>query len=333
MVISPLTALGIAVVVALLVAIGEWLHASRIRRVARLAFGLSGRPAAWVALVPPVRIFAAGAATWGLVMLATLDPLVQEVEPSRGGSKHLLIALDVSPSMLLEDSGPEKEKIRRGVWAGKVVQGVLDRLDMGTTRISLVAFYTKALPVLTETYDKAVVSNALDGLQMYTAFEPGATKLQEGVTAALEQAKGWMPGSATLVVVSDGDSITAPPPSRIPASIADTIVIGVGDPYKGSSIAGHSSKQNMVSLKQLAARLGGTYHQGNEKHLPSDVLDGLTMIEPRLGESTGMRELALIMAVGGASVLALLAPALAIAGRPWGYAASRRGVGMAGGAA
>ena len=235
--------------------------------------------------------------------------------------------------MLLEDSGPGKEKVRRTVWAGKVVQGVLDRLDMGTTRISLVAFYTKALPVLTETFDKAVVSNALDGLQMYPAFEPGATKMQEGVNAALEVAKGWMPDSATLLVVSDGDTITAPPPSRLPASISDTIVIGVGDPYKGSSVGGHSSKQDMVSLKQLAARLGGVYHQGNEKHLPSEVLDGLTMIEPRIGEQTGLRELALIMAVGGGSVLALIAPTLALAGRPWRHGASRRRVGVMGGAA
>ena len=76
MVISPISALGIAIAVALVVAIGEWLHAARIRRVARLAFGVGGRPSAWVAIVPPLRICAAGAAAWGLLMLATLDPQV-----------------------------------------------------------------------------------------------------------------------------------------------------------------------------------------------------------------------------------------------------------------
>ena len=315
MVVTPLVALWIAMGVGAIVAVGEWLHARRVQRVARLAFGESGSPRTWVALVPPLRIAAATAAMWGLLVLGSIDPRTEEIEPSRGASRHLLIALDVSPSMLLEDSGPETEKVRRGVWAGTIVQGVLDRLDMATTRITLSVFYTDALPVLSETFDKAVVANALDGLQMYTAFEPGSTKLQEGVEKALDLAKPWMPGSATFIVVSDGDSITAPPPSRVPASIADVIVIGVGDPYKGSTIAGHNSKQDVASLKQLAARLRGTYHQGNTKHLPSAILEKLTMIEPRIGESTGLRELALFATAVGAFVLAGLGPALGVAGR------------------
>lgn len=324
MVITPLVVIGIALAVGVVVVIGEWMHAGRMRRVGRLAFGEGGKPRRWVTIVPLLRVCAAIAVTWGLLILMSLDPRVQEVEPSRGASRHLLIALDVSPSMLLEDSGPEKEKVRRAVWAGEVVQGVLDRLDMSTTRITLVAFYTDAIPVLSETFDKVVVANALDGLQMYTAFEPGATQLQEGIEKALDLAKAWMPDSATLLVVSDGDSITAPPPARIPASIADTIVVGVGDPYRGSVVAGHNSKQDVVSLKQLATRLGGTFHQGNSKHLPSHILDGLTMIEPRVGESTGLRELALLATAMGAVVLALIGPALSLAGRPRTYAASRR---------
>ncbi len=324
MVITPLVAAWIAFGVGVGVACAERLHTHRVRRVARLAFGESGKPRTWVAIVPMARVGAVMAALWGLLVLTSLDPRVQEAEPTRGASRHLLIALDVSPSMLLEDSGPAKEKVRRSVWAGEVVQGVLDRLDMATTRITLVAFYTDAIPVLSETFDKIVVANALDGLQMYTAFEPGATKLQQGVEKALELAKAWMPDSATLLVISDGDSISAPPPTRIPASIADTIVVGVGDPYRGSTVAGHTSKQDVVSLKQLATRLGGTFHQGNSKHLPSHILDGLTMIEPRVGESTGLRELALLAAAIGGTVLAIIGPALNLAGRTRASAASHR---------
>jgi Ca-activated chloride channel family protein len=319
-VITPMTAFLVAVLVAILVAVAESIHHRRIRRIAFLAFGPSGRPARWTAVALPLRVVGAAAATWGLLVLASLDPQIRDETPVREASRHLLIALDVSPSMQLVDSGPEVEKVSRATWAGALVQGVLDRIDASTTRISLVAFYTDALPVLTETFDKEVVRNALDGLPMSTAFESGGTKISEGVAKALEVAKPWMPGTATLLVVSDGDELSASGPPRLPPSIADTIVIGVGDPQRTSQVGGHASRQDTVSLKQLAARLGGTFHEGNRKHPSSALLDGLTMIEPRLGDAAGLRELAIFLAITGTGVLSLIGPALAMAGRPRSWA-------------
>ena len=330
--IAPGVAMLIAVGVALLVLIGELMHARRIARIRHLAFGPTGRAAWWTTAVPMARVVAAGFATWSLLILATIDPEVHETAPSREASKHLLIALDVSPSMQLHDAGPGREKMSRALWAGELVSGVLDRLDSSTTRVSLVAFYTEARPILNETFDKEVVSNALDGLPMYAAFEPGRTKMIEGVNAALDMAKPWMPGSATLLVVSDGDILSAANPMRKPAAIADTIVLGVGDPHRTMEVGGHASRQDTTALKTLAARLGGRYHQGNEKHIPSDMLAELTMIEPRLGDERGLRELALILGTIGTITLALAGPALSLAGRSrsWNRAAQAQ---VAGGSA
>ena len=325
MVITPLVALWIAIAVAVLVLLAEILHHRRIRRIAHLAFGPDGRPAAWTSIASPLRVFAAAAATWGLLVLASADPAVREETPTREASRHLLIALDVSPSMQLVDAGPDAEKESRAIRAGRIVQGVLDRLDASTTRVSLVAFYTDALPVLTETFDKEVVRNALDGLPMSTAFESGATKITEGVTKSLETARSWMPGTATLLVVSDGDELTSTAVPALPASIADVLVVGVGDPQQTMSVGGHASRQDTVSLKQLAARLGGVYHQGNTRHPPSRLLEDLTMIEPRLSDADGLRELAIYSSVAGVAALALLGPLLSIAGRPRSWSRGWRG--------
>ena len=325
MVITPIVALWIAIAVAVLVLLAEILHHRRIRRVAHLAFGPDGRPAAWTSIASPLRVFAAAAATWGLLVLASADPAVREETPTREASRHLLIALDVSPSMQLVDAGPDAEKESRAIRAGRIVQGVLDRLDASTTRVSLVAFYTDALPVLTETFDKEVVRNALDGLPMSTAFESGATKITEGVTKSLETARSWMPGTATLLVVSDGDELTSTAIPALPASIADVLVVGVGDPQQTMSVGGHASRQDTVSLKQLAARLGGIYHQGNTRHPPSRLLEDLTMIEPRLSDGDGLRELAIYSSVAGVSALALLGPLLSLAGRPRSWSRGWRG--------
>jgi Ca-activated chloride channel family protein len=317
----------VAVGVALLVGGAELLHARRVRRVARLAFGEAGRPALWTFVVPFARMGAAGLATWGLLFLATYDPVEIDRKPSRKASRHLLVCMDVSPSMQIKDAGPETEKIKRAQWAGKVVQGVLDRLDMETTRITLVGFYTEARVILNETFDKAVVSNALDGLPLYVGFEPGPTDVQKGVNRALELARTWPRDSATLVVVSDGDTLSNAGMGVIPDSIADSIVIGVGDPVISSLVGGHSSRQDTMSLKQLAARLGGYYHEGNKRHVPSEILDALTMIQPRMTDGIGLRDVALAATGIGCGVLGLTGPALMLFGRPGVYAKARRDVG------
>jgi Ca-activated chloride channel homolog len=302
----------------------EWLHARRLRRAGRLAFGPTGRPAAWALAAPYLRCAAVAMAAWSVTALALYDPVQEYKKPVRKASKQLLICLDVSPSMVLKDAGPGAEKMTRGAWAGKLVQGVLDRLDAETTRVTLVAFYTDALPVVQETFDKEVISNALDGLPMYVAFEPGPTDVYKGVAKAMEYARVWPAKSALLLVVSDGDSSTGSGPVRKPDSIADTIVVGVGDPLRSSVIHGHGSRQDTDSLKQLAARLGGTYHNGNEKHLPSEMLDKLSVTSPRGTHRLSVREAALAAASVGALALGVLEPMLILLGRPGAFRRARK---------
>jgi len=303
-----------ALVAALVVALAEALHARRVRRVARLAFGPVGRPARWVVAAPFLRCVGAAATAAGAAVLAAYDPIETDVPPAPRASRQLLVCLDVSPSMHVVDAGPDAQKVSRTRWAGELVGTILDRLDMKDTRITLVGFYGKALPILVDTTDRHVVANLFDGLRLDVAFEPGRTDLSAGVRLAFELAKPWAPRSATLVVITDGDAERAAIPS-VPSSIADTIVIGVGDPLRATVVSGHSSRQDEWSLKDLASRLGGHYHQGNRLHLPTAVLDGLTMLRPNASRSIGERTAGLVLLAVGCGLLGLLGPALALAGR------------------
>ncbi len=315
----------IAIVVLAVAALAERIHARRVERVARLAFGPTGRPAAWTRAVPAARVAGIALAAWGAAALAQYDPIGGDQTPAPRASKQLLIALDVSPSMLIKDAGPDVEKVTRSSWAGTVVQGILDRLDMKETRITLVAFYTKAITVLQDTTDKNVIANMFDGLQLHVAFRGGATDLASGVNAALQVARPWARRSTTLVVISDGDSSNTLGAVNLPPAIADTIVIGVGDPSKATVVSGHSSKQETWSLKQLAARLQGYYHEGNRRHLPSEVLNKLSMISPNPGDAIGLREAALIALAIGSGLTALVGPALMLAGLRRSYVQDRKG--------
>ena len=63
-------------------------------------------------------------------------------------------------------------------------------------------------------------------------------------------------------------------------------VIGVGDDRVGKFLAGHQSKQDASTLRQVAIRLGGEFHNGNKRQVPSDVLDQL----PALPDPSGQGE-------------------------------------------
>lgn len=129
---------------ALVVIVAEWLHSKRIARVAYLAFGSQGLSCRWVAVAPWVRAVCVSLIAFGLTVLWLLQPAPVEKRPLQEASKHLLVCLDASPSMYVADSGPDGKK-KRAVWAGEVIQAILDRLDTETTHVTVFAVYTKSI--------------------------------------------------------------------------------------------------------------------------------------------------------------------------------------------
>ena len=312
--IPALTSLAVVLVVAL----AEWLHARRSRRVGRLAFGPSGAPRAWVAAVPFVRVAAAGALAWGLVTLFLIAPgASRRAQIPEGGYRHLILALDVSPSMQLADAGPDRQD-RRAHRASEVLMSVLSRIALDQVRISVVAFYNGAKPVVVDTYDLEVVRNIISDLPLDYAFDIGKTRLLDGVREAANLARPWPPGSTTLMIVSDGDTVPDTGMPELPPAIGQVAVIGVGDPAAGTYIDGHQSRQEAAILRQLAQRLQGVYYDANTHHLPSQQLAALSrLMSLRDVAGRGRREAALAAVGLGAPILALLPVALALAGSAW----------------
>jgi Ca-activated chloride channel family protein len=308
----------IAAAVALLAIGGEWLHARRCRRVARLAFGPSAQPRLWTRAVPLLRVLSLALLSWGLVQIYLIAPrAVRPTLTPEGGYRHLVIALDVSPSMTLKDGGPQHQQAR-AKRASEVVFSVLERIALDQLRVSVVSFYTGAKPVVIDTFDLAVVKNILNDLPLEIAYTPGKTSLLDGVRASMDLAKGWAPGSTTLLVVSDGDTVPDSGMPEMPRSINSVVVLGVGKAVGGENIDGHLSRQDAATLRQLATRLRGTYHDVNDKHLPSAQLSALAKVLPMRDQmANGRREWALISVAVGGALLAVLPVLLAVAGSTW----------------
>jgi Ca-activated chloride channel family protein len=298
--------------------LAEGLHRRRTRGIARLAFGDRGRPAAWATVTPLLRVLSAGAAAFGLTVLLLLAPAAHGGRPlEEKRIRHLVVVLDVSPSMRLADAGPKGDQSRRAR-AAELVRSVLMRVPAGQYRVSVVAVASGALPVVEDSRDPEVLANILDDLPLSYAFPAGKTDLFAGLAEAARMAKPWRPGSTTVLVVTDGDTVPSTGLPRMPASVSGLLLVGVGDPQAGRFIDGHMSRQDAGTLRQVAVRSGGIYHDGNARHVPTDSLVALGMVpRERLRDRLGLRELALAAAVLGTGLLALLPAALERFGTSW----------------
>ena len=308
----------LAIASALVVAVAEILHARRVRRLARLAFGPTETPSAWARSAPALRVVAASATAWGLATLLVLKPKphVAETLPENQ-RRNVVLILDVSPSMRLKDAGPNRDQTRRER-STTVMESFFQRVPIEQYLLSVVAFYSGAKPVVVGTRDMEVVRNILADLPMQFAFPVGKTDLFAGLLEAERIARPFQPKSTLLLILSDGDTVPATGMPKLPASISDVLVVGVGDPRVGTFIDGRQSRQDSGALRQIAARLNGTYHDANEKHLPSDLLSRLTAIPRKSAfERLTRREYALIASGLGASVLAILPVLLRSFGTRW----------------
>src|SRR5262249_22550534 len=153
---------------------------------------------------------------------------------------------------------------------------------------------------------------------MSWAFKAGETDLYAGLTEAAKIVKPWSPGSTTVVVITDGVTVPSTNMPKLPPAVKNVLVIGIGDEKVGTFIDGHQSRQDISTLKQIAVRLGGVYHNGNEHHLATGLLDDMTRMQ---GVGTFQRftkrEYALAAIAGGAFALALLPVALHRWGTRW----------------
>ncbi|MAT15382.1 MAG: hypothetical protein CMJ46_08945 [Planctomyces sp.] len=307
-----------ALFVFVLVLGAEAIHAKRVRRIAPLAFGPTARPAAWSRFAPLLRVVSLTALCWGLVTLLLLNPKVHVAEEvPEDEMQHLLIVLDVSPSMRLKDAGTNKDESRMRR-AATVMSSFFDRVNMHRYRTSVVAVYNGAKLVVEETKDMEVVHNIFNDLPMHHAFSAGETDLFSGLQEASELAQYWNPRSTTLLLISDGDTVPGVGMPKMPVSIANTVVIGVGDAQKGSFIDGRHSRQDVSTLRQVAIRLNGTYHNGNEKHLSTDLIDQLAVngsASPL--DNLTLREYALFVCALSALIYALLPWLLYQFGTQW----------------
>ena len=321
-----LLAIVAAVVVLLLTLWAERWHSARIERASRLAFSPTGVPRTWTLAAPAMRAVAMAGLAWGFTLLALLpgETLPDAATETTANSdtkpedvQRVILLLDVSPSMNIVDSGEARDQRRRDRLL-TALDGMFSRIALARTRFSVIAFFTAALPVVTDASDINVIRNVLDNLPLVWSFEPGETNLIEGLKGAAELARDWPPESTTLFICTDGDTTDFSRLPKLPSSIHQVTILAVGDPVIGTFIGNHDSRQQAGILRRLAAELGGAYYNINTQHVPSSAITDLAVRPPQPArQPLSLKDLALIALACGASTLALLPVALQTFGSSW----------------
>lgn len=274
----------------LLATLTEWLQSRRMRRLARLAFGPAGRARRWTRIVPAFRVLSLGAMAWSLLTLL----MAQWGAGSGGAEPHrrpnpetVFLVLDFSPSMMIEDAGPDAKKLTRKQRMRDVVNAIVDRLGEHVD-YTLICFYTRPYPICEKVFDRCVVRNVLNNLPIEVAMENGPTDLGRAINESLQRAAamdGSKPrygrNSITFILVTDGDTLEMPALREVPDTVRRTLVLGVGDAEKSFALNGHLSRQEPGTLQFVARHLGGEYVDVNTKHLSSAAMS--TLLPPLAG--------------------------------------------------
>ena len=229
---------------------------------------LGGRGAAFLGVLP--ELLRAAALVSLVIAIARPRTGARVVEETSQGI-DIMVALDVSSSMLAEDFQPNRLGAAKATVAGFVEGRPHDR-------IGLVAFAAQALTQVPSTADHALVQAALGNMQV-GMLEDG-TAIGLGLATAANRLKHAPGQSRVIILMSDGDNNRGSVDPRDAAKAAAAFgirvfTIGVGSRTRARIPVAITANGTLryawmpVSideplLRQIAAETGGRYYRATD---------------------------------------------------------------------
>jgi Ca-activated chloride channel family protein len=179
---------------------GVWLYWKRNEQSANLKIsstqGFKGSNSFWVKLKPLLNVMRLLALSSLIIAMArprTVD-ISNQTKTTRG--IDIVMAIDVSGSMLAKDLKPNRMEALKDVAAGFVNERPNDR-------IGLVLYASEAKTKTPVTSDKAVVLEAIKGIKYDTVLQDG-TGIGMGLATAVNRLKDSKAKSKVIILMTDG---------------------------------------------------------------------------------------------------------------------------------
>lgn len=211
-----------------------------------------------------------------LLLVALARPQIGEGEASvKASGIDIVVALDLSTSMLAEDFELSGQRVNRLVIAKDVLSKFVAKRP--NDRIGLVAFAGRAYIAGPLTLDHDFLLTNLERLTI-GSLEDG-TAIGSGLTAGLNRLRDLKSKSKIVILMTDGQNNAGKVPPATAAEVAETLgvkvyTIGVGSrgraPVPYVDVFGRRQYRDMevdideATLQKIAERTGGRYFRADD---------------------------------------------------------------------
>ena len=200
----------------------------------------------------------------------------------------IMVALDVSTSMLAKDFTPNRLEAAKDV-ATRFVTG------RDHDNIGLVIFAGESFTQVPMTMDNATLVNAIQGVNVSLGYIEDGTAIGDGIATAINRIKDGKAVSKSIILLTDGSNNTGVVAPLTAAEIAKRFdikiyTIGVGSngsaPYPVAiDYAGNIQYQTMpvvideATLQQIANATGGKYFRATSKGTLASIFKEIDTLE------------------------------------------------------
>src|SRR2546430_1358310 len=227
-----------------------------------------------------------------LFIIALARPQLGEGEtPVRASGIDIVVAIDLSGSMSLEDFELKGQRVNRLTIAKDVLEQFVAKRP--NDRIGLVAFARDAYIAAPLTLDHDFLLQNLERLEIATPDKDG-TAIGSALTAALNRLREIRSKSKIVILMTDGQNNAGKVPPLTAAEAAETLAvkvytIGVGtrgmapipylDPFGRKHYAQQPVDIDETTLEQIAARTGGKYYRADKTETLRSIYDEIDRLE------------------------------------------------------
>ena len=198
----------------------------------------------------------------------------------------IMIALDVSTSMLARDFKPDRFEAAKDV-ASQFISG------RESDNIGMVIFAGESFTLVPMTTDKTVLLNYIQDVNMNMLVD--GTAIGDGIATAINRIKNGKAKSKSIILLTDGSNNTGVVAPLTAAEIAKNLgikiyTIGVGKNGEaeypvGINFYGKMEYQLMTgvideaTLRSIAKMTGGKYYRATSKNVLKEVFQDIDQLE------------------------------------------------------
>jgi Ca-activated chloride channel family protein len=244
--------------------------------------------------------------------------LTQSTTEVKASGVDIVVALDLSGSMISEDFVVKGQRVNRFDMARSVLSGFIDKRP--NDRIGLVVFATKAYVATPLTLDHDFLHENLDRLQIGT-INDNATAIGDGLATAVNQLRNLKAKSKIVILMTDGQNNSGELAPLVAANAAAALgvkvyTVGIGmrgqAPMPTTDMFGRKVYQwvpvdiDENTLRQIAEKTGGKYYRADNAEKFRQIyaeIDKLEKTEATINKYTQFTELFPWFVWGGMGLL------------------------------